>query len=112
MSRNTAQVTIAATATLSSLAATNGQRLAGIYIPSNWTGTTFELSAVPAGGSAGTGSTLANNSGAISYTCAAGQYIAFDTNAVTAGIENVQILAGSTQSNAVTLTLVFVPFSA
>lgn len=111
MARNLIAVTIGNNQTASTVANGHGLRLAGVYLPSNFTGTSFTLQALASSNGSTVGSAVANSSGAISYTCAAGQYIPFDINAVTAGIDQVVIVAGSSQTptNGVMLVTVWYP---
>ena len=110
--RNEIIATIASSGTLSGMVDGGGYRLAGVYLPSNFQGTGFKILGTPKNQSMGADYILSNNSGNISYTCAAGQYIGFDMNANTAGLAQIKILAASSQSSgAVNIVTVWVPWS-
>ncbi len=113
VARNEIVAAIPSNGQLSNLVDGGGMRLAGIYLPSNFQGTSLTLLAAPANSQYGQGFILSNNSGNISFTVAANQYIGFDQNANTNGIAKLQIKAGSSQSSgAANILTVWVPWSA
>jgi hypothetical protein len=109
MARNLVALTIAVNSTASTIAPGNGLTLVGLYVPATLTGTTLTFNAYGAGGQFG--NLVTDGSGnAVSKTVKSStdQYIDLSSDLVAAGIDNIQVISGSTQlTNPANLTAVF-----
>lgn len=110
MLRNVIPVVLANSATVSAVATSKGQRLAGVYLPHGFSGSaiTFLASYGLLNNVPQTTGLVSDGAGA-SYTrtCRADDYVPIPKD-VGCGIDQVQIISGTSQSGAVTLLVVFV----
>ena len=108
MQRNVVPITLAISATITSVAQGNGGVLCGLYVPKALTGTTLKVLAYNKNGEyQGIVSDGAGSDVSITVESATDQFIRFDTT-LYAGIEAVAFVTGSSQSSAIaTLRPVF-----
>jgi len=105
--RSYQKATIAVNGTVSTVAQSNGQQLAGVYVPANFTGSSLTFIGNNVSGSLS--GPVSNGASALSVTVAAGQYVPL-TPGTFQGLDAVQFVANTNQlTAAAVLTAVFGP---
>lgn len=104
MARNQVSVTISNSGTVSTVAAGNGMTAVGVYLPGTFTGTALTFLASRVNGQTGLVSDGAG--GSYTRTVRAGDYVPLSRD-LFSGIDSLQIISGSSEGAARSLTVVF-----
>lgn len=104
MARNKLIATIASGAAISNVVQGNGATLVGLYIPAGYPSTTVKFNAYTASGTT-EGAVSDGAGGVYTKTISSGvdQYVDLSADLFTAGIDGIQLIAGSNASGAVNI---------